>query len=82
MNTFEAMRERMCSVEGADLDQVAANVRDRKRLLAAGWQPQVGSGLLLLWQRSDGRSGWYSQEVAVQILEALADEVSWDSDGR
>jgi hypothetical protein len=71
-----------CAVEGADLDQVAANVRDRKRLLAAGWQPQVGSGLLLLWQRSDGRSGWYSQEVAVEILEALEDEASRDGEGR
>jgi hypothetical protein len=68
-------------VEGADLDQVGANVRDRKRLLAAGWQPQVERGLLL-WQRSTGRSGWYSQKVAIEILEALEDEASRDGEGR
>ena len=68
-------------MEGADLDQVGANVRDRRRLLAAGWQPQVERGLLL-WQRSDGRGGWYSQEVALEILEAVEDEASHDGDGR
>jgi hypothetical protein len=64
-------------VEGGKSDQVAANVQDRKRLLAAGWQPTLRSALLL-WKHPDGRGGWHSQEVALEILEVLEDETSHD----
>ncbi len=45
----------------------------RERLLAAGWEPQVRGGLLV-WRRPGGRGGWYSQEVALELLEFLDEE--------
>jgi len=42
----------------------------RKRLLAAGWQPTVRGGLLG-WHRPDGRGSWYSQGVALEVLEVF-----------
>ena len=42
----------------------------RERLLAAGWEAQV-RGELLVWRRPGGRGSWYSQEVALELLEFL-----------
>jgi hypothetical protein len=68
-------------VEGGKSDRVAANVQDRKRLLAAGWQPTLRSALLV-WQRPNGHGGWHSQEVALEILDVLEDQTSHDGDRR
>jgi hypothetical protein len=68
-------------VEGGKSNRVAANVQDRKRLLAAGWQPAL-RGALLLWQHPDGRGGWHAQEVALEILEVLEDKTSHDGHRR
>jgi len=65
-------------VEGGKSEQVAANVQDRKRLLAAGWQPTLKSALLV-WKRPSGRGGCHSQEVALEILEVLEDQTSNDT---
>lgn len=46
---------------------------DRKRLLEAGWEQKVRGGLVV-WHRPDRRGSWYSQDVALQILEALEKE--------
>ncbi len=48
----------------------------RERLLAAGWEAQV-RGALLVWRRPSGRGGWYSQEVALELLEFLEEEKKW-----
>jgi hypothetical protein len=50
---------------------------DRKRLLTAGWEPRIRGGLIV-WHRPDGCGSWYSQEVAVEILEALENETKPD----
>jgi hypothetical protein len=43
---------------------------DRKRLLKAGWESRL-RGRLTVWRRPDApRGSWYSQEVAMEILEA------------
>jgi hypothetical protein len=46
---------------------------DRKRLLDAGWESKLRGGLIV-WHRPDRRGSWYSQDVAVEILEALEEE--------
>jgi hypothetical protein len=43
---------------------------DRKRLLEAGWEWKVRGGLVV-WHRPDRRGSWYSQDVAMEILEAM-----------
>jgi hypothetical protein len=45
----------------------------RERLLAAGWEPRIRGGLLV-WRKPGGRGSWYSQEVALELLEFLAEE--------
>jgi hypothetical protein len=45
----------------------------RERLLAAGWEPRIRAGLLV-WRKPGGRGSWYSQEVALELLEFLAEE--------
>ena len=45
----------------------------RERLLAAGWEPLVREGLLV-WRKPDGRGSWYPQDVALELLEFLAEE--------
>ena len=47
--------------------------KTRERLLAAGWEPRIRAGLLV-WRKPGGRGGWYSQEVALELLEFLAEE--------
>ena len=45
----------------------------RERLFAAGWEPRIRDGLLV-WRRPGGRGSWYSQEVALELLEFLEEE--------
>ena len=45
----------------------------RERLLAAGWESEVRARLIL-WRKPGGRGSWYSQEVALEILEWLEEE--------
>ncbi len=45
----------------------------RERLLAAGWEPRIRGGILV-WRKPGGRGSWYSQEVALELLEFLAEE--------
>jgi hypothetical protein len=44
----------------------------RRRLLGAGWETTMRGGLGV-WRRPDGSGSWYSQEVALGILEAEKD---------
>jgi hypothetical protein len=46
---------------------------DRKRLLEAGWESRLHGGLIV-WRRPDKRGSWYSQEVAVEIMETMEEE--------
>jgi hypothetical protein len=46
---------------------------DRQRLLEAGWELELRGGLIA-WRRPNGRGSWYSQEVAMEILEALEEK--------
>ncbi len=52
----------------------------RERLLAAGWEPQVRGGLLV-WRKPGGRGSWYSQEVALELLEFLEEEKKQGREG-
>jgi hypothetical protein len=45
----------------------------RRRLIGAGWEPRMRSGLVA-WRRPDGSGSWYSQEVAFEIFEATNEE--------
>jgi hypothetical protein len=45
----------------------------RRRLLAAGWKWQLRGGLVV-WRRLDGRGSWYTQDVALEVLEAMEGE--------
>ena len=47
--------------------------KDRRRLLEAGWESKLRGGLIV-WRRPEGRGSWYSQNVAVEILEALEEQ--------
>ena len=46
---------------------------ERERLLETGWEWELRGGLLV-WRRPDGRGSWYSQEVAIELLEFLEEE--------
>lgn len=46
---------------------------DRRRLLEAGWETKLRGGLIV-WHRPDGRGSWYTQEAALEILEAMEGE--------
>ncbi len=43
---------------------------ERERLLEAGWETRLRGGLIV-WRRPGGRGSWYSQRVAVELLEFL-----------
>ena len=45
----------------------------RERLLAAGWESEVRGGLIL-WRKPGGRGSWYSESVAVEIIQFLDEE--------
>ncbi len=47
----------------------------RERLLAAGWESEVRGGLIL-WRKPGGQGSWYSERVALEILEFLEEEKS------
>ncbi len=47
----------------------------RERLLAAGWESEV-RGELMLWRKPGGQGSWYSESVALKILEFLEEEKS------
>ncbi len=46
---------------------------ERTKLLEAGWETRLRGGLIV-WRRPDGRGSWYSQRVAVELLEFLEEE--------
>jgi hypothetical protein len=46
---------------------------ERTMLLEAGWEMQVRGGLIV-WRRPGRRGSWYSQRVAVELLEFLEEE--------
>lgn len=64
------MPEAGCVLKDEEVSRAGANIRDRERLLAAGWELGERGGLPV-WRRPDGRGGWRSQEVSLQILDAL-----------
>jgi hypothetical protein len=45
----------------------------RERLLEAGWEWEMRGGLVV-WRKPGGRGSWYSQEVALELLEFLEEE--------
>ena len=45
----------------------------RERLIAAGWESEVRAGLIL-WRKPGGQGNWYSESVALEILEFLEEE--------
>ena len=53
----------------------------KERLLAAGWEPQVRGGLVI-WRKPGGQGSWYSEEVALEILEFLEEERSREEGGK
>jgi hypothetical protein len=60
-------------MEGTGVVKDRSKEEDRKRLLEAGWEWKVRGGLVV-WHRPDRSGSWYSQDVAIQILEALEEE--------
>jgi hypothetical protein len=42
-------------------------------LLEADWEMQVRGGLIV-WRKPGGRGSWYSQKVAMELLEFLEEE--------
>jgi len=73
----KVLREAGLIVTDADQDGFrsgASSEEDRRRrLLAAGWKSRLRGGLIV-WQRPDGRGSWYTQDVAMQVLEAMEGE--------
>ena len=51
----------------------------RERLLAAGWESEVRAGLIL-WRKPGGQGHWYSESVALDILEYLGGEKGFGED--
>jgi hypothetical protein len=51
---------------------------DRRRLLEAGWETKLRGGIVV-WHRPDGRGSWYTEDVALEILESMEEE--GDDDG-
>jgi hypothetical protein len=69
----KVLREAGLIVTDEDQDGIrsgASSEEDRRRLLAAGWKSQLRGGLIV-WHRLAGRGSWYTQDVALQILEAI-----------
>jgi hypothetical protein len=52
---------------------------ERRRLLEAGWESKLRGGLIV-WRRLEGPGSWYSQNVAVEILEALEEQEHQDGE--
>jgi hypothetical protein len=52
---------------------VAIPEGDRKRLLEAGWESKLRGGIVV-WHRPDGRGSWYTEDVAIEILEAMEED--------
>jgi hypothetical protein len=46
---------------------------ERIRLLEAGWELRLRGGLVV-WRKPGGRGSWYSQRVAMELLEFLEEE--------
>jgi hypothetical protein len=46
---------------------------ERLMLLEAGWEARLQGGLIT-WRRPGGRGRWYSQSVAIGLLEFLEEE--------
>jgi hypothetical protein len=46
---------------------------ERTKLLETGWEMQVRGGLIV-WRRPGARGSWYSQRVAIELLEFLETE--------
>jgi hypothetical protein len=42
----------------------------RRRLLVAGWESKLRGGIVV-WHRPDGRGSWYTEDGAIEILEAM-----------
>jgi hypothetical protein len=51
----------------------SSSEEERTMLFEAGWEMQVRGGLIV-WRRPGGHGSWYSQEVAVELLEFLEEE--------
>lgn len=51
----------------------------RERLLAAGWESEVRAGLIL-WRKTGRQGHWYSESVALDILEYLENEKGFGED--
>lgn len=51
----------------------ASSEEARERLLEAEWEWELRGGLLV-WRRPSGRGSWYSQDVAIELLEFLEEE--------
>ena len=47
----------------------------RERLLAAGWESEVRGGLVI-WRKPGGQGDWYSEKMALMILEFQEEEKS------
>jgi hypothetical protein len=52
----------------------------RTRLLEAGWESRLRGGLIV--RGKPGRGSWYSQRVAVELLEFLEDEKNGKEESR
>jgi hypothetical protein len=52
---------------------------ERERLLDAGWESRLRGGLIV-WRRLGGRRSWYSQAVAMELLEFLEEEKDGEDD--
>jgi hypothetical protein len=46
---------------------------ERTMLFDAGWEMRV-HGALIVWRKPGGHGNWYSQEVAIAILQFLEEE--------
>jgi len=75
----KVLREAGLIITDEDQDGFRSSARseeDRsRRLLAAGWKSRLRGGLIV-WQRPDGWGSWYTQEEAMEVLEAMEGEES------
>ncbi len=61
------------------MDASKSSEEPRERLLDAGWEVQV-RGAFVIWPKPGGHGSWYSQDVALEILEALEEEKNSEED--
>jgi hypothetical protein len=64
--------------EGGDGRGIGIHEEDRKRLFETGWESKLRGGLIV-WHRPDGHGSWYTEDVALEIQEAM--EEGTDGDG-